>query len=146
MDAMLIIAGIWMAILPKMKWTSMGKKLSLLYFTIGIYVCIIGVLSKIDNIMLSNIFLKIAFVGVAILEIITIIKKLKKDKTIVDLLAIITGFIALTFAVSIFIIDTREIWSPILMMTGSLIVLSISYVNICKTKQDKDIHILEKYK
>lgn len=146
MDAMLIIAGIWMAILPKMKWTSMGKKLSLLYFTIGIYVCIIGVLSKIDNIMLSNIFLKIAFVGVAILEIITIIKKLKKDKTIVDLLAIITGFIALIFAVSIFIIDTREIWSPILMMTGSLIVLSISYVNIYKTKQDNDIHILEKYK
>lgn len=132
MEPMLIIAGIWMAILPKMKWTSMGKKLSLLYFIIGIYVCIIGILSKIQNIMPSDIFFKIAFIGVVILEILTIIKKLREEKTIIDLLAIFTGIIALIFAVSIFIIDTREIWSPILMMTGSLIILSITYVNICK--------------
>lgn len=132
MEPMLIIAGIWMAILPKMKWTSMGKKLSLLYFIIGIYVCIIGILSKMQNILPSDIIFKIAFSGVVILEILTIIRRLREEKTIVDLLAIITGIIALIIAVSIFIIDTREIWSPILMMTGSLIILSITYVNIGK--------------
>lgn len=47
MEGMMIIAGIWVAILPKMKWTSMGEKLGLLHFIIGIYVCVIGVLSKI---------------------------------------------------------------------------------------------------
>ena len=132
MEGMMIIAGIWVAILPKMKWTSMGEKFGLLHFIIGIYVCVIGVLSKIEDIMPDGFFIKIAFAAVVILELLTIIKKLRKERTVVGLLAVLTGIIILAFAISVFVIDTKEIWSSIVMVVGSLIILSISYMK--KTK------------
>lgn len=134
MEGMVIIAGIWVTILPKMKWTSMGKKLDLLYFIIGIYVCAAGILSKINYIMPNGILLRIAFAAVVILQVLTIIKKLKKEKTTVNLLAIITGIIISAFAIVILITDTKEIWSSIVMVTGSLIILSVSYMK--KNKEE----------
>lgn len=142
MEGMMIIAGIWVAILPIMKWTSMGGKLSLPHYIIGIYVCVMGILSKIENIMPNEIFLKIAFIAVVILEMLSIIKKLRrKERTIVDLLAVLTGIIILVFAISVFVIDTKEIWSSIVMAAGSLIILSISYM---KKNKDNDIQVLER--
>lgn len=141
MEGMMIIAGIWVAILPKMKWTSMGEKLGLLHFIIGIYVCVIGVLSKIQDIMPDGIFLKIAFADVVILEMLTIIKKLRKERNAVDLLAVLIGIIILAFAISVFVIDTKEIWSSIVMVVGSLIILSISYM---KKNKDNDIYVVER--
>lgn len=129
MEGMMIIAGIWVAILPKMKWTSMGERLSLLHFIIGIYICVIGVLSKIEGIMLSGIFIKIAFAAVVLLEMLTIIKKLRKERTVIDMLAVLTGVIISAFAISIFVIDTKEVWSSIAMAAGALIILSVSYSN-----------------
>lgn len=129
MEGMMIIAGIWVAILPKMKWTSMGERLSLLYFIIGIYICVIGVLSKIESITLSGIFIKIAFAAVVLLEMLTIIKKLRKERTVIDMLAVLTGVIISAFAISIFVIDTKEVWSSIAMAAGALIILSVSYSN-----------------
>lgn len=129
MEGMMIIAGIWVAILPKMKWTSMGERLSLLHFIIGIYICVIGVLSKIESITLSGIFIKIAFAAVVLLEMLTIIKKLRKERTVIDMLAVLTGVIISAFAISIFVIDTKEVWSSIAMAAGALIILSVSYSN-----------------
>lgn len=129
MEGMMIIAGIWVAILPKMKWTSMGERLSLLHFIIGIYICVIGVLSKIESITLSGIFIKIAFAAVVMLEMLTIIKKLRKERTVIDMLAVLTGVIISAFAISIFVIDIKEVWSSIAMAAGALIILSVSYSN-----------------
>lgn len=129
MEGMMIIAGIWVAILPKMKWTSMGERLSLLHFIIGIYICVIGVLSKIESITLSGIFIKIAFAAVVMLEMLTIIKKLRKERTVIDMLAVLTGVTISAFAISIFVIDTKEVWSSIAMAAGALIILSVSYSN-----------------
>ncbi len=128
MEGMMIIAGIWVAILPKMKWTSMGEKVSLLHFIIGIYICAIGILSKIEYIISGDIFHKIAFLAAIILEMLTIIKKLRKERTIIDSLAVFTGILILALAISIYVIDTKEIWSSIVMIVGALLILSISYM------------------
>lgn len=128
MEGMVIISGIWIVILPKMNWTSMGEKVSLLHFIIGIYICAIGILSKIGYIIPGDIFHIIAFVAVIILEIITIIIKLRKERTIIGLLVVFTGIIALALAILVYVIDTKEIWSSIVMIVGALIMMSISYI------------------
>lgn len=127
MDSMIIIAGIWLIILPYMNWSSIGKKMCLLYFVIGMSACLSGILLMTKNIEANSIYLKIVFGAVCILEMLEIVGKLRRKKTIIDTLGVIISTILLTLAVILFIIAPIDVWSSIVMVVGAMIILSVSY-------------------
>lgn len=80
MNTMLVISGIWIAILPRMTWYSLElKKLNIGYYCIGLYMVLLGVLSIIE-LKIYDVFFVLAFIFSALLEISTIILRLKGEK------------------------------------------------------------------
>lgn len=135
MNTMLVISGIWIAILPRMKWYSLElKKLNIGYYCIGLYMVLLGVLSIIE-IKIYDVFFVLAFIFSALLEISTIILRLKGEKNILDIAAIVVSVVLLIGAIligalSIAIIDIDGLISSIEAITGALFLLSISYKSV----------------
>lgn len=128
---MLIISGLWIAILPKMKWYSIElKKLNIAYYCIGIYISLLGVLLSIIGVKINDELLVLALTASILLVISTIILKFKCEKNIIDILAIVSSVVLLICAISVTIIEIDE--SAITMITGALLLLSISYKSISK--------------
>ena len=135
MDVLLILSGIWIARIPIMKWYSLElKKLNIGYYFIGLYIVLLGVLS-INEIKIYDEFFVLAFISSALLEISTIILRLKGEKNILDIAAIVVSVVLLIVALligalSIAIIDIDGLISSITAITGALMLLSISYKSV----------------
>ena len=130
MNTMLVISGLWIAILPKMKWYSLElKKLIIGYYCIGLYIVLLGVLSIIEMKIYDEFFI-LALISSALLEISTIILRLKGEKNILDLVAIVASVVLLIGALLITIIDIDGLISSIEAITGALFLLSISYKSV----------------
>ncbi len=130
MNTMLVISGIWIAILPRMKWYSLElKKLNIGYYCIGLYMVLLGLLSIIEMKIYDEFFV-LAFISSALLEISTIILRLKGEKNILDIAAIVVSAVLLIGALSIAIIDIDGLISSITAITGALLLLSISYKSV----------------
>ena len=135
MDVLLIISGMWIARIPIMKWYSLElKKLNIGYYFIGLYIVLLGVLS-INEIKIYDEFFVLAFISSALLEISIIILRLKGEKNILDITAIVVSVVLLIGAIligalSIAIIDIDGLISSITAITGALLLLSISYKSV----------------
>lgn len=132
MNIMLVFSGIWIAILPKMKWYSIElKKLNIAYYCIGIYISLLGVLLSMIDVKINDELLVLALTASILLTICTIILKFKGEKNIIDILAIVSSVVLLICAILVAIIEIEE--SAIMMITGALLLLSISYKSISKS-------------
>ena len=130
MENIIIFAGIWIAILPYMKWSKIGRKLSFFHLAAGLYTCISIIVYMIDDVLFSYIWVQVAYIMMCILLIVEIIIKLKKPKTALDILAIVTSILGLIISVVVFCIDSREISSAIIIVVGSMIILSIPFYRL----------------
>lgn len=129
---MLVISGLWIAILPKMAWCSIElKKLNIAYYCIGIYISLLGVLLRMIDMKINDDLLVLALTTSILLVICTIILKLKGEKNIIDILAIVTSVVLLICAITVAIIEIDE--TAITMITGALLLLSISYKSVSKS-------------
>ena len=130
MENIIIIAGIWTAISPCMKWNKIGKKLSLFHLVAGLYTCISIIVYMMDDVLFSYIWVQVAYMMMCILLIVEIIIKLKKQKAALDVLAIVTSILGSIISVVVFCIDSREISSAIIIVVGSMIILSIPFYEL----------------
>ena len=130
MENIIIIAGIWTAILPCTKWNKIGKKLSLFHLVAGLYTCISIIVYMMDDVLFSYIWVQVAYMMMCILLIVEIIIKLKKQKAALDVLAIVTSILGSIISVVVFCIDSREISSAIIIVVGSMIILSIPFYEL----------------
>lgn len=133
MISILIFSGIWIAILPKMDWYSVEiKKLNIAYYFIGVYTLLLGILSKIIDVNIKDSLFIILLSAVILLEICTIILRVKGEKTTIDLLAIITSIILLILAISLVVKEIKELPWSIAIITGALLLLSVSFKKLDK--------------
>lgn len=130
MENIIIIAGIWTAILPCMKWNKIGRKLSFFHLVAGLYTCISIIVYRMDDVLFSYIWVQVAYMMMCILLIVEIIIKLKKQKAALDVLAIVTSILGSIISVVVFCIDSREISSAIIIVVGSMIILSIPFYEL----------------
>ncbi len=135
MEYMIIITGIWIAILPYMKWSRMGRGLSLLHIVTGVFTCISIIIHMINDVIFSYIWVQASYIIVCILLILEIITKFKGRKAALDVLAIATAILGLILSIFVFLVDPKEISSSIIMVVGPMIVLSIPFNGV----QDKSI-------
>lgn len=139
MESMIIISGIWIAILPYMKWNKVGRKISLFHLITGLYTCISIIGYMINDELFSYIWVQVAYIIMCILLMLDIIEKLKEPKVGMSVLAIATSILGLILSIVVFLVDSKEISSAIIMIAGSLIILSIPFyrVNSCSIKSKK---------
>lgn len=129
---MVVISGLWIAILPKMKWYSIElKKLSIAYHCIGIYTALLGLFCRIGVGINDGLWI-LALTASILLVIFTIKLKLKDEKNSIDILGIFTSVMLVIGATSLAIIELEELTSSFPMITGALLMLSISYSSVCK--------------
>ena len=128
MEKMLIFAGVWLMILPRMKWNVLKdeKWISVCSYMVGLYTLIIGMLSWVLALKIYPIFFVIALSLVAVLNIIFIVFKLKADKYAISKMISVGGVIFVCILLLIAMIDIEEVASSIMGLTAVLIVLSIS--------------------
>ncbi len=139
MESMIIISGIWIAILPYMKWNKVGRKISLFHLITGLYTCISIIGYMINDELFSYIWVQVAYIIMCILLMLDIIEKLKEPKVGMRVLAIATSILGLILSIVVFLVDSKEISSAIIMIAGSMIILSIPFyrVNSCSIKSKK---------
>lgn len=139
MESMIIISGIWIAILPYMKWNKVGRKISLFHLITGLYTCISIIGYMINDELFSYIWVQVAYIIMCILLMLDIIEKLKEPKVGMSVLAIATSILGLILSIVVFLVDSKEISSAIIMIAGSMIILSIPFyrVNSCSIKSKK---------
>ena len=129
MNSILIFSGIYIAIiLPKMNYCAAEiKKLNIVYNFIGIYTLLVGILSIMIDMNIKNGLFIILFSAVILLEICTIILRVKGEKNTIDIIAIVTSIILLILAISLVVNDIKELPSAIEIITGALILLSVPF-------------------
>lgn len=129
MNSILIFSGIYIAIiLPKMNYCAAEiKKLNIVYNFIGIYTLLVGILSNMIDMNIKNGLFIILFSAVILLEICTIILRVKGEKNTIDIIAIVTSIILLILAISLVVNDIKELPSAIEIITGALILLSVPF-------------------
>ena len=134
MNSILIFSGIWIAIiLPKMNCYSVDiKKLNIAYYFIGIYTLLLGILSKMIDVNIKDGLFIILLSAVIILEICTIILRVKSEKNTIDIIAIVTSIILLILAISLVVKEIKELPSAIQIITGALMLLSVSFKKLDK--------------
>ena len=93
METMIIISGIWIAILPYMKWNKVGSKLTLFHLITGLFTCISIMGYMINKELFSYIWVQVAYIIMNILLVLEIIVKLKEPKVAMDVLAIVTSIL-----------------------------------------------------
>ena len=129
MNSILIFSGIYIAIiLPKMNYCAAEiKKLNIVYNFIGIYTLLVGILSNMIDMNIKNGLFIILFSAVILLEICTIILRVKGEKNTIDIIAIVTSIILLILAISLVVNEIKELPSAIEIITGALILLSVPF-------------------
>ena len=138
MEYMIIICGIWTAMLPYMKWNESERRNSLCYLIAGLYTCISIVGYIINDQIFSYLWVQIAYFIMCIPLVLEIIARLKEQKAALDVLAIATSLLGLMLSGFIFLTDFTEISSAIIMVAGSMIILSIPFYRVvCCTKSEK---------
>ena len=130
MENIIIFAGIWIVILPQMKWNDFGKKISSFHLVTGLYTCISTCAYMINNEMFKYIWIQLAYIMMSILLVLEIAIKLKKQKVALDVLAMLTAILGLILSVFVFSADPKEISSSIIMIVGSMIILSIPFYKV----------------
>lgn len=139
MEIMIIISGIWISMLPYMKWSKAGRKISLFHLITGVYTCISIIGYMINGELFSYIWVQVAYIIMCILLVIEIIEKLKEPKVAINILAIATSILGLILSIVVFLVDSKEISSAIVMVVGSMLILSIPFykVNFGSIKSEK---------
>ena len=134
MNSILIFSGIWIAIIfPKMDCYSADiKKLNIAYYFIGIYTLLLGILSKMIDVNIKDGLFIILLSAVILLEICTIILRVKSEKNTIDIIAIVTSIILLILAISLVVKEIKELPSAIQIITGALMLLSVSFKKLDK--------------
>lgn len=133
MNSILIFSGIWIAILPKMDWYSVEiKKLNIAYYFIGVYTLLLGILSNIIDANIKDGLFIILLSAVILLQICTIILRVKGEKNTIDILAIVTSIILLILATSLALREIKELQWTIAIITGALLLLSVSFNKLNK--------------
>ncbi|MDY6329347.1 MAG: hypothetical protein SPL51_07655 [Lachnospiraceae bacterium] len=130
MNYMIIMAGIWIAILPYVKWSDIGKKLSFLHTVIGLYTCSSIIAYIINSEVFGYIWVQIAYGLICILLVIEIIIKVKRQAVILDIIAVVTSIVGLILSIVVFLAEPMEISSAIIMVTSPMIILSIPFYKI----------------
>lgn len=134
MNIMLVFSGIWIAMLPRMKWYSIDiKKLNVAYYCIGIYIALLGALLSVLNVKINDELLVLALTASILLQISTIILKIRGGLSTIDIFSIISSAFLLICAISVAIIEVEELTSSITMIAGALLMLSVPYKSISKS-------------
>ena len=134
MNSILIFSGIYIAIiLTKMNYCAAEFiKLNIVYNFIGIYTLLVGILSNMIDMNIKNGLFIILFSAVILLEICTIILRVKGEKNTIDIIAIVTSIILLIHAISLVVKEIKELPSAIQIITGTLMLLSVSFKKLDK--------------
>jgi len=127
MEFIIFITGIWIAMLPYMKWSKMGDKRTIFHLIVGVYTCISMTLYWINDSLFGYMWIRIAYIMMCCLLLYEIFIKVKGQKAIIDILAIVTSVLGIILSAYIFVLDLNEIGSSIIMVVGSMIILSISF-------------------
>ena len=139
MENMLLIAGIWMIILPKMKWNMIKDKqwIRLYSSVLGIYTLFITMMSYFFTSKISHNFFIMCFILLLILNSALVIIKIKSESSNASKLMILFVFICIFLALFILYLDINEIHSSIVILTATMIILSIPYDDIKKKGERK---------
>ena len=130
MENMIIISGIWIAILPYMKWNKVGDKISLFHLITGLYTCISVIGYMVNDELFSYIWIQAAYIMMCVLLVLEIIIKLKEPKAVLDVLAIVTSILGLVLSVFVFLVDSKEISSSIMIIAGLMVILSVPFYRV----------------
>lgn len=130
MENIIIFAGIWIIILPLMKWNDFGKKITFFHLITGVYTCFSICAYKINSEMFKYVWIQLAYIMMSILLVLEIVMKLQKQKVALDVLAMLTAILGLILSVFVFYADPKEISSSIVMIVGSMIILSIPFYKV----------------
>ncbi len=137
MENMLVIAGIWMIILPKMKWNIIKDSpwIRLYSSFLGIYTLFITIMSYFFTSKISHGFFIMCFILLSILNSALVIIKIKSESSTASKLMILLVFICISVALLILYLDINETHSSIIILTATMIILSIPYDDIKKKEE-----------
>ncbi|MGN0316433.1 MAG: hypothetical protein ACI4E1_00685 [Lachnospira sp.] len=93
MNFVVFLAGIWVAILPYMKWNNCERLFSIVHIFVGINISISSILSFYFDTAFGLIFIVVAYILLCFLEIAEIIRVFINRHSMLDKLSIITGFV-----------------------------------------------------
>ena len=125
-----LLAGIWVVLLPFMNWNKDVKNNKILHVFIGVYTCFIAILNLIYDKEISSIWIQVAYFLICPLSILEIIKKCKGQRNSLDTFAIIIAIFELFLSLFLFINDYNSVDASILMIVGALIVLSVPFYRV----------------
>jgi len=140
MENMLIFAGIWMLILPKMKWNVLKDKrwVSLYSYILGIYTLIITIILRFSTSKISNNFFILCYILLLILNIILITVKIKTERSILSKLMRLIAYLCICLSLLMLYLDRKEIISSIVCLTAAMIMLWTPYDVSKKRKADEN--------
>ena len=128
---MIILAGLWIAILPYMEWVNayrINRKICLIS---GIYVCCVGVLDKVHLLYDYTPWLILfGFILSAICLVHYIVVKIRSPKSCVDILSILIGCGFLVMGIAVVLLDVKDSGPFITSNVGAMIILSIPWYKI----------------
>lgn len=128
MEKLLPICGIMVLILPLLfKETYFGKLKVYRIVTqvIGIFMLLVGVLFRLGTIESNNVLFIVLFGAMLIWNLALFLSKIKNDHGPVSVLMSTVCGILILLSVLLFISDRKEVASSILLLIGSLIVVTI---------------------
>lgn len=128
---MIILAGLWIAMLPYMEWVNayrINRKLCLIS---GIYVCCIGVLDKVHLWYdYTPWLILLGFILSTICLVHYIVVKIRSPKSCVDILSILIGCGFLVMGIAVVLLDVKDSGPFIASNMGAMIILSILWYKI----------------
>ncbi len=133
MEKLLIIFGLYLCVFPQMLKKTYFKdviKFRRITQSVGLCTLIVGILHIVCEIESGSI-LHILLMGILLIwNVILLFYKWKKDSCLMSKIMCGVCIVLFIFAIIIAIIDIMEIYSSILMLIGSLIVLYVPYGKI----------------
>lgn len=129
MENMLVIAAIWMIILPRMKWNILKDNtwICIYSYTLGIYTLAITIMSYVSELKINSIPFSVCFVLLLILNNIFLVFKAKTESSNLTKFMICVALLCMILAIIILYLDRNEIASSIIILTATMIILSTPY-------------------
>lgn len=131
MDKMLIFCGIWIAFLPNMKWNVLLREkrkdsfvLSGMFYLSGCFSVLVGLNAVIGIIHNTKISLLVLYVALWLLVVISIVIKIKVEKSTLARISGLVGVIFLILSMYVIFADIGEIASSCVALAGGLIMLA----------------------
>lgn len=128
---MIILVGLWIAMLPYMEWVNayrINRKLCLIS---GIYVCCVGVLDKLHLWYdYTPWLILLGFILSVVCLVHYIVVKIRSPKSCVDILSILIGCGFLVMGIAVVLLDVKDSGPFITSNVGAMIILSIPWYKI----------------